>query len=107
MIHDKKLARAKVAGHFIYLHPDSKNREAQLIKRSEILEERKFMIEAVTDTVVIEVLIILIRHPGSKAGEVARRLKGHSPSITMQHVRVVFDRYNLDDVGEKKMPSGR
>lgn len=107
MIHDKKLARAKVAGHFIYLHPDSHNREAQLIKRSEIIEERKFAIEAVTDAVVIEVLLILIRHPGSKAGEVTRRLKGHSPPITMQHTRVVFDRYNLDDVGEKKMPSGR
>ncbi|MCP4624302.1 MAG: hypothetical protein GY850_12315 [bacterium] len=70
MIHDKKLARAKVAEHFIYLHPDSHNREAQLIKRSEIVEERKFAIEAVTDAVVIEVLLILIRHPGSKAGEV-------------------------------------
>jgi len=33
MIPDKKIARAKVAGHFIYLHPDSKNREAQLIKQ--------------------------------------------------------------------------
>jgi hypothetical protein len=26
MIHDKKLARTKVAGHFLYLHPDLKNR---------------------------------------------------------------------------------
>jgi hypothetical protein len=106
-VHDKKLARIKVAGHFIYLHPDSKSHEAQLIKRREILEERRFAIEAVTDAVVIEVLLILIRHPGSKAGEVTRRLKGHSPPITMQHVRVVFDQYNLDDVGEKKIPSGR
>ena len=107
MVHDKKLARTKVAGNFIYLHPDSKNNEAQLIKRCEIIEEFRFAIEAVTDAVVIKVLLILIRHPGSKAGEVARRLKGHSPPITMQHVRVVFNRYNIDDVVEKKMPSGR
>jgi hypothetical protein len=107
MVHDKKLARAKVASNFIYLHPDSKSNETQLIKRREILEERRFAIEAVTDSLVIEVLLILIRHPGSKPGDVARRLKGHSPQITMQHVRVVFDRYNLDDVGEKKIPSGR
>jgi hypothetical protein len=107
MVHDKKLTRAKVAGHFIYLYPDSKCHKSQLIKRREIIEERRFSIEAVTDAVVIEVLLILIRYPGSKAGEVARRLKGHSPPITMQHVRVVFDRYNLVDVGEKKIPSKR
>ncbi len=105
MVHDKKLARTKVAGNFIYLHSDSKCHETQLIKRREIIEERRFAIEAITDAVVIEVLLILIRHPNSKSGEVAHRLKGHSPPITLQHVRVVFDRYNLDDVGEKKTPS--
>jgi hypothetical protein len=107
MVHDKKLARAKVAGHFIYLHPDLEIREAQLTKRHEMIEKRRFAIVVVTDAVVIQVLLILIRHPGSRAGDVARRLKGHSPPITMQHVRVVFDRYNLDDVGEKGGPSRR
>ena len=107
MVHDKKLARTKVAGNFIYLHPDSKSNEAQLIKRCEIIEEFRFAIEAVTDAVVIKVLLILIRHPGSNASEVVRRLKGHSPPITMQHVRVVFDRYSIDCVGEKKIPLRR
>ncbi len=105
LVHGKKLARTKVAGNFIYLHPDSKQHQAQLIKRREIIEELKFALEAVSDAVVIEVLLILIRHPGSNIGDVTRRLKGHSPSITMQHVRVVFDRYNLDNVREKKIPS--
>lgn len=107
MVHDKQLARAKVTGTFIYLHIDSKIRKAQLAKRNEMIEDHKFAIEAVTDAVVIQVLLILIRHPGSKAGDVAHRLKGHSPPITMQHVRVVFDRYNLDNVGEKKGPLRR
>ena len=105
MLRDSKLARAKVAGNFIYLHPESKSRQAQLAKRREIIEEHAFAIEAVTDAVAIEVLLILIRHPGSKAGDVARRLKGHSPPITMRHVRVVFDKYGLDDVCGKKKPS--
>ena len=105
MVHNEQLARSKVAGHFIYLHPDSGIRNVQLTKRHEMIEERRFEIEAVTDAVVIQVLLILIRYPGSRAGDVARRLKGHSPPITMQHVRVVFDRYSLDDVGEKKGPS--
>ena len=105
MVHDKKLARTKVAGIFIYFHPDSKIGKGQLTKRQTMIEEHKFSTKAVTDAVVIQVLLILIRHPGSKAGDVAHRLKGYSPPITMKHVRVVFDRYNLDDVGEKKGPS--
>ncbi len=107
MIHDERLVRAKVAGYFIYLNPNSEIRKAQLTKRHEMIEERRFAIESVTDAVVIQVLLILIRHPGSRSGDVTRRLKGHSPPITMQHVRVVFDRYSLDDVGEKKGPSRR
>jgi hypothetical protein len=49
----------------------------------------------------IQVLLVLIRYPCSMSGDVARRLKGHSPPITLRHVQVVFDRYDLDDVGEK------
>lgn len=107
MLHDKQLSRVKVAGHFIYLHPDSEFCNAQLLKRHEMIEDRKFSIEAVTEAVVIKVLLILIRYPGSRAGDVVHRLKGHSPPITMQHVRVVFGRYNLDNVGKKKGPSKR
>jgi len=107
MVHDKQLVRAKVAGTFIYFHPDAKIGTAQMTKRHEMIEDRKFAIEAVTDAVVIQVLLILIRHPGSRTCDVAHRLKGQSPPITMQHVRVVFDRYNLDDVGKKKGPSRR
>ena len=107
MVHDKQIARCKVAGQFIYLHPDSEIHTAQLAKRRELFEQRRFELEEVTDAVVIEVLLILLRHPGASAGDVARRLKGHSPPIRMQHVRVVFDRYNLDDVGEKGGPSRR
>ena len=105
MVHSKQIARSKVSGHFIYLHVDPEIRAAQLVKRRERIEERRFEIEEVTDAVIIEVLLILIRHPGSNTGDVARRLKGHSPPIRMPHVRVVFDRYNLDDVGKKGGPS--
>jgi len=107
MVHDKQLGRSKVAGQFIYLHSDSEIRMEQLTKRRELFEQRRFELKEVTDAVVIQVLLILIRHPGSRTGDVARRLKGHSPPITIQHVRVVFDRYNLDDVGEKGGPSRR
>ncbi|MCP4143050.1 MAG: hypothetical protein GY755_22630 [Chloroflexi bacterium] len=107
MLHNKQLSRVKVAGRFIYFHPDSEVCKVQLLKRHEIIEERRFEIEAVTEAVVIEILLILIRYPGSRAGDVARRLKGHLPPITIQHVRVVFDRYDLGDVGKKKGSSRR
>ncbi len=105
MVHHKQLARSKVAGQFIYLHPDSEIRVAQLAKRQELFEQRRFELKEVTDAVVIQVLLMLIWHPSSRTGDVARRLKGHSPPITIQHVRVVFDRYGLDNVGEKGGPS--
>jgi hypothetical protein len=72
-----------------------------------MIEAHRFEVEAVTKEVVIQVLLVLIRYPGSRAGDVARRLKGHSPPITMRHVQVVFDRYDLDDVGEKGGPKRR
>lgn len=106
MIGDKQIARFKLGTQFVYFHPDSKIREAQLAKRREMLTEQATARE-VTDTMVIEVLLVLIRYPGSRAGDVARRLKGHSPPITMSHVQVVFDRYDLDAVGEKGGPSRR
>jgi len=107
MVHEKQLTREKIAGLFIYFHPESEIREAQLTIRREMIEEHRFTIESVTDGVVIKVLLTLIHHPGSIAVDVARRLKRQSPQITIQHVRVVFDRYNLDDVGEKKSPLRR
>jgi hypothetical protein len=106
MIRTGKVAREKIDGQFLYLHPDAKTRGAQIQKRREMLADESFAGE-VSDAVAIQVLLTLIRHPGSRAGDVARRLKGHSPPITMRHVRVVFDRYGLDDVGKKGGPSRR
>jgi len=105
MVHHKQLVRSKVAGQFLYLHPDSEIRVAQLAKRQELFEQRRFELKEVTDAVAIQVLLMLIWHPGSRTGDVVRRLKGHSPPITIQHVRVVFDRYGLDNVGKKGGPS--
>lgn len=107
MIQNEQLSRAKIDGCFIYIHPAPENNEAQLARRREVIEERRFAIESVTDYVVIQVLLILIRHPGSRVGDVARRLKGHSPPITIKHVQVVFERYKLDDAVKKKSHSKR
>ena len=55
----------------------------------------------VDDRIIIQVLLVLLRHPGSKAADVVRYLRGHSPPITMTEVRIVFARYELDNIGKK------
>ena len=55
---------------------------------------------------IIQVLLAIIRHPGSNEGDVTRYLHGHSPPITLQHVRIIFERYDLNNVEEKKGSTG-
>ena len=105
LVENNEIGREELDGCFVYLHPDAEVRVAQLRKRREMIEAHKFEVEEVNEKVVIQVLLILIKHPGSRAGDAARRLKGHSPPITMRHAQAVFDRYGLDDVGEKRGPS--
>jgi hypothetical protein len=95
-----ELAREEVDGRFIYLHPDAEIGAAQLAKRRELITVEGVVGE-VTEAMVIPVLLTLLHYPGARVGEVARRLKGHSPPITRRHVQVVFERFNLDAVGEK------
>lgn len=106
-VRQNKIAREDFQGLYLYLHPDEKSRSAQLKCRGELLETQRFEAQEVTGQVVIEVLLVLIRYPGSRPGDVARRLKGRPSPITLQHVRVVFDRYDLDAVGEKGGSSRR
>jgi len=100
LVDTNELVREEVAGQFIYLHPEVELRAAQLAKRQERITAQALVPE-VSEAMVIQVLLILIRYPGARAGEVARRLKGHSPPIALRDVQVVFDRFDLDSVGEK------
>lgn len=99
------LAREQVNGVFVYLHVDPSVRHAQLQRRSERIASGKAVVATgalvVDDTIVIQVLLVLIRHPGCKAADVVRRLRGHLPPITFAQVQAVFHRYDLEDLGEK------
>lgn len=94
------IARERIEKLFVYLHSDPAVRQAQVDQRRRSTEALAAGAD-VTDTMVIEVLLALLRHPGSKAADVVRRLRGRSPPISLQHVRIVFDRYHLDQLGEK------
>lgn len=101
-----EIARETLAGFYVYVHHEDKVREAQLTRRREQLDVQKVQTE-VTDAIVIEVLLLLIRYPGSQIAEAVRRLRGHAPPIRAEHVRVVFDRYDLEHLEEKGGPSRR
>lgn len=101
-----RLDRELVDKVFVYLHHEDSVRHAQLTRRREQIAVQKVETE-ITDAIVIEVLLALIRYPGSQLVEVVRRLQGHSPPIRAEHVRVVFDRFDLEHLGEKGGPSLR
>lgn len=94
------IGRERVQKLFVYLHTDPVVRQAQLRHRTELVAAAAVEAE-LTDAVVIQVLLTLLRHLGSKPADVLRYLHGHSPPMTMGHVRAVFDRYDLEHLGEK------
>lgn len=100
LVHQREVDRERMTQVYVYLHTEAAVREAQM-------HTRKAQIVAMSETevseqIVIQVLLILIRHPGAKPPEVVRHLRGHSPPILLAQVEVVFARYAL---GEKGGPS--
>jgi hypothetical protein len=94
-----ELARDRIGKIFVYLHSTDPPRQQQIEQRRQQLAERALSEQEVSLEVVVETLLVLIRHPGSDPAAVARRLRGRSPPIGIEQIRWVFDRYEL---GEKK-----
>ena len=86
---------------FLYLHADGEVQQAQLTRRQSLIADAAQHIEA-PDAVVIEVLLLLLHHPGAAFADVVRRLGRRSPPISSAQVRAVFSRYDLDHLGAKK-----
>jgi hypothetical protein len=103
-----ELGRQSVDGIFVYLHAKRAVQQTQMGRRIEQLETRAASTQPtqaqlqLDPQVVIEVLLVLIHHPGSQAADVLRRLRGQRPRIVFEQVRAVFDRYELDEVGQKR-----
>jgi hypothetical protein len=101
--HDE-IRRERVAGFYLYLHLDPAIGQNQLQRRQERIAACQPRGEArvgVDDAVIIQVLLALIRHPGSRPADVVRTLRGHSPPIVLEQVVYIFARYDLEDVGKK------
>lgn len=108
LLRNGEIDREQLAQIYVYVHVDSSMREAQLRRRREMTASETVVIAEngieVGDQVIIEVLLVLIRRPGSTPAEVVRHLRGHSPPITHQQILKVFALYDLDNIGEKGGP---
>ena len=95
-----EIDRERLARIYLYLHPDGRVRAAQLGRRRELLaRDAESHGAEVTDAVIIQVLLTLIRSPGLGPAEVARRLRGHSPPVKRPEVKAIFTRYALGEKG--------
>jgi len=95
-----EIDRDRLVRVYVYLHTDRGVRTSQLERRQEIQRSIAESREAeASDEVVIQVLLTLIRFPGVGPSEVVRRLRGHSPPVTMQQAEAIFTRYELGEKG--------
>jgi hypothetical protein len=103
-IRHHKIRRELVAGLYLYLHNDPGIGDTQLKSRHARISTHHSLQEfrIIDDHIVIEVLLILIRHSGYQPADVTRALRGHIPPITKEQVIEVFSRYELEEIGKKK-----
>ena len=109
LVRDQEVNREQVEAVYVYLHPEAAVRKEQLACRREQVDARQTGAggageASLDDAVVIQVLLMLVRHPGSGPAQIVRRLRGHAPPITSQQVDAVLTRF---DLGEKGGPSTR
>jgi len=99
LLRKTEVGRERVGDVFVYVHMDSGVREGQLRGRRKRIEAADQAAAEVNDEIVIQVLLQLIRRPGSQAGDVSRRLRRRSPPVTAVQVEAVFSRFRL---GQKR-----
>lgn len=107
-VRHEQIRRERVEGFYLYLHIDPAIGQIQLQRRQARITARQPTEEApvaVDDEVIIQILLALIRHPGSEPAEVVRTLRGHSPPIVLEQVAHVFARYDLADNGKQGGPT--
>jgi len=104
LLRKKEIEREQLVRVYVYLHADLAVRNSQLERRREQIASQEAA-EGVTDHIVIQVLLTLIRHPGSRAADVVRYLHGHSPPTGQGRENlVVLVHWLIEGDGRKKPP---
>jgi hypothetical protein len=102
-----EITRERLAEVFVHLHVEPAVYQAQIQRRQEWLtvhEAAAAEDSDLSDSVIIQVLLTLVRHPGAQPTDVVRYLHGLAPPISLSQVQAVFTRFEL---GEKGGPSLR
>lgn len=98
LLREEEITRERLAKVYVYLHADPNVRAAQCAEREgELLRDAQS--EPISEAVIIQVLLTLIRHPGLGPEEVVRRLRGHPPPVERAQVEAIFARYALGEKG--------
>ncbi len=102
-VRQDRALRERLGGVYVYFSADSETAERQRRTRLARLDAgRAADLAGTLDlAIIIEVLLVLVQHPGSRPGQVARRLQGHSPPIPLGRVQAVFERFDLHRIGDK------
>ena len=90
------LRRERMAGVWVYRSSDPARGAAQRRARQARFDPPPAA--AWEPTVIREVLLALIRHPGASPAQLARRLQGHAPPIALSQVAAVFARFDLAQI---------
>ncbi len=96
LLEREALQRCKEGRLFLYLAPEAETQQRQLAQRHQREERLRVRSEGVALEIVIEILLMVIRHPEDDPPAVARRLRDRSPPIGIESIREVFERYGLE-----------
>ncbi len=102
LVKAREVERERWGGLYHYLHATPERGQVQRHCRLQRIEAAKEHTVEINDSMIIRVLIVLIRYPGSLPNQVIRHLRGYSPPIVLKQVDAVFARY---DLGKKKGPT--
>ena len=106
LLSKREIDRERLAEVFVYLHVDPAVRQAQVQRRQESITAHEAVAadRDLGDSVIIQVLLTLVRHPCAQPADVVRHLHGLAPPLSLSQVQAVFTRFEL---GEKGGPSRR
>lgn len=93
--------RQRLAGIYVYVGLGPRGDRQLQARQTRIASASADLATALEPTAIIEVLLVLVRYPGSLPAQVARRLQGHSPAIPLRLVQAVFDRFDLTRLAQK------
>ncbi len=94
LLERSEIRRELVGSVYVYFHPRPDLQGSQKERRLKTVHEKTDA--PISNEGIIDILLAVIRHPGSNPAGISRRLRGRCPPIRVKQVRWVLDRYGID-----------